>query len=183
MKYEPTYLEIFLTRLTFFFFGRSVYQSFADRLPLDGDERVLDFGCGMGTVAYYVAKKLPYGHLTCMDISERWLDACRKTMQSFENIIFLKWESSLLTYESFDVVYCHFVLHDINESELERAITVLVKSLKPYGLLVFREPLDNTGKISVVKRLIEQNNLFLKDSRITDIPIMGNALESIYIKL
>ena len=183
MKYEPTYLEIFLTKLTFFFFGRSVYQSFADRLPLDGDERVLDFGCGMGTVAYYVAKKLPYGHLTCMDISERWLDACRKTMQSFENIIFLKWESSLLTYESFDVVYCHFVLHDINESELERAITVLVKSLKPYGLLVFREPLDNTGKISVVKRLIEQNNLFLKDSRITDIPIMGNALESIYIKL
>lgn len=183
MKYEPTYLEIFLTKLTFFFFGRSVYQSFADRLPLDGDERVLDFGCGMGTVAYYVAKKLPYGHLTCMDISERWLDACRKTLQSIKNIIFLKWESSLLTYESFDVVYCHFVLHDINESELERAITVLVKSLKPYGLLVFREPLDNTEKISVIKRLIEQNNLFLKDSRITDIPIMGNALESIYIKL
>ena len=183
MKYEPTYLEIFLTKLTFFFFGRSVYQSFADRLPLDGDERVLDFGCGMGTVAYYVAKKLPYGHLTCMDISERWLDACRKTMQSIENIIFLQWESSQLADESFDVIYCHFVLHDINESELERAITVLVKSLKPYGLLVFREPLDNTGKISVVKRLIEQNNLFLKDSRITDIPIMGNALESIYIKL
>ena len=61
MKHEPTRLEIFLTRLTFFLCGKSVYQAFADRLPLDGGEHVLDFGCGMGTVAYYVAKGYPTG--------------------------------------------------------------------------------------------------------------------------
>jgi ubiquinone/menaquinone biosynthesis C-methylase UbiE len=182
MKCEPTRLEIFLTKLAFLFYGKSVYQEFADRLPLNGGERVLDFGCGMGTVAYYVAKKLPHGHLTCLDISERWLNACRKTLRSYGNIIFLHCESPLLAKESFDVVYCHFVLHDIPESELERVIPALAGSLKPGGMLVFREPLNETGKISAIKRLIEQNRLFHKDSRITDIPIMGNALESVYIK-
>jgi ubiquinone/menaquinone biosynthesis C-methylase UbiE len=182
MKHEPTFLEIFLTKLAFFFYGKSVYQAFADRLPLEGGERVLDFGCGMGTVAYYAAKRLPYGHLTCLDISERWLNVCRKTLRSFGNITFLQWESPLLANESFDVAYCHFVLHDISESELERVIPALAKSLKPGGVLVFREPLNETGKIYVIKRLLEQNRLCPKKSRITDIPMMGNALESVYIK-
>src|SRR5690606_36661208 len=93
MKNEPALLEIFLTKLAFIFYGKSVYQAFADRLPLNGRERVLDFGCGMGTVAYYVAKKLPHGHLTCLDISERWLNACRKTLRSYDNIVYRQCES------------------------------------------------------------------------------------------
>jgi ubiquinone/menaquinone biosynthesis C-methylase UbiE len=182
MKYEPTRLEIFLTRLTFFLCGKSVYQAFADRLPLDGGEHVLDFGCGMGTVAYYVAKRLPNGHLTCLDISKRWLNACRKTLRGYVNVIFLQGESSLLASESFDIVYCHFVLHDIPESELKRVIPALARSLKPGGVLVFREPLNGMGKINVIKRLTGQNGLFLSDSRVTDVPVMGNTLESVYMK-
>lgn len=182
MKYEPSCLEIFLTRLAFFLYGKSVYQPFADRLSLNGGERVLDFGCGMGTVAYYIAKRLPHGHLTCMDVSGRWLNVCRKTLRSYKNIIFLQWEYPLFTNESFDVAYCHFVLHDISESELETIIPALAKCLKSGGVLFFREPLNNTEKISVIKRLIEQSRLFHQESRITDIPVMGNALESVYIK-
>ena len=59
MKYEPTGLEIFLTRFSFLFFGKFVYKTFADRLPIDGGSGC-DFRCGMGTVAYFVAK-LPRG--------------------------------------------------------------------------------------------------------------------------
>lgn len=182
MKHGPARLEIFLTRLAFLLYGKSVYQTFADRLPLNGNERVLDFGCGMGTVAYYVAKKLPLGHLTCLDISERWLNVCRKTLRSYGNITLRQSESPVFENESFDVVYCHFVLHDISESELGIVIPALAGSLKPGGLLVFREPLNEKGKINVIKCLIEQNRLLPKDSRITDIPMMGNALESVYIK-
>jgi cyclopropane fatty-acyl-phospholipid synthase-like methyltransferase len=73
MKHEPSRFEMFLTRLAFLFYGKSVYKIFADRLPLNGNERVLDFGCGMGTVAHYTARRLTHGHITCLDISERWL--------------------------------------------------------------------------------------------------------------
>jgi trans-aconitate methyltransferase len=173
VKNEPTFIEVFLTKLVFIFCGKSVYRSFAESLHLDG---------GMGTVAYYVAKRLPHGELTCMDISERWLEACRKTLRRFENVTFLKWESPVLAKESYDVVFCHFVLHDIPEDELEYVIPVLTESLKSGGVLVFREPLKNTKKVNIIKQLIEQKALSLKNSHITDIPVMGNTLESVYVK-
>lgn len=182
MKYEPPRLEMLLAKLAFRLCGKSVYQAFADRLPLDGGEQVLDFGCGMETVAYYVAKKLSHGHLTCLDISERWLNACRTTLRKYRNVDYLLWESPTLAKESFDVVYCHFVLHDIPDKELARVIPVLAESLKPSGLLAFREPLTDTDKISLIKSLVEHNSLCAMDSRIIDIPMMGNALECLYSK-
>jgi ubiquinone/menaquinone biosynthesis C-methylase UbiE len=183
MNYEVTRMEIFLTRLAFLLCSKSVYREFADSLPIEGGEQVLDFGCGMGTVAYYTAKRLSQGNLTCFDISERWLNECRKTLQRYDNIIFLKGESTQLKADSFDVAYCHFVLHDISESELETVIEVLARTLKPSGVFVHREPLIDTEKISLIKRIIEQNRLKPKYSRIIDVPVMGNALESVYIKL
>ena len=182
MNYEPTHLEMFLTKLAFAFFGKSVYRSFADSLPLDGREQVLDFGCGMGNVACHVAKKLPNGRLTCLDVSERWLKACRKTLRRFGNVVFLKWESPVLAHERYDVVYCHFVLHEIPDFNLEEIISVLAASLKPGGLLVFRESLRGMAKINVIKRLIEQNALLHKDSRVTYVPVVGTTLESVYVK-
>lgn len=182
MKQEPNRLEILLTKLAFLFYGKSVYKAFSDRLPLDGGERVLDFGCGMGTVAYYAVQKLPHGHLTCLDISGRWLSACRKTLHRYRNVAFVQAGSPVPACGGFDVVYCHFVLHDISESELQTVLPALAKSLKSGGALVFREPLNEIAKQSVIKRLTGQSGLSLKDSRITDIPLMGNALENLYIK-
>jgi SAM-dependent methyltransferase len=97
-------------------------------------------------------------------------------------VTFVQTEFPALENESFDLVYCHFVLHDIAEGELGKIIPALVESLKPGGVLVFREPLKETEKISLIKSLMEQNRLFSKDCRITDIPMMGNTLECIYIK-
>lgn len=182
MKYEPSRLEILLTKVAFILYGKSVYQAFAISLPLKDSDRVLDFGCGMGTVARYTAKRLTNGHLTCLDISERWINECRKNLRGYDNVTSVQTEFPALENKSFDLVYCHFVLHDISERELNRIIPALAESLKPGGMLVFREPLKETEKISLIKSLMEQNWLFPKDCRITDIPVMGNALECIYIK-
>jgi ubiquinone/menaquinone biosynthesis C-methylase UbiE len=118
MKHEPSPLEILLTRLAFFLCGKSVYKAFADRLPLDGGARALDFGCGMGSVAYYAAQKLPDGQLTCLDISGRWLKACRKQpAQSLKKSLFSS--PTLGAFEnSFDTV-TPLVRTLIPESELE----------------------------------------------------------------
>jgi ubiquinone/menaquinone biosynthesis C-methylase UbiE len=182
MQHEPSRFEIFLTRLAFLFYGKSVYKTFADRLPLNGSERVLDFGCGMGTVAHYTAKRLTHGHITCLDISERWLKMCRKALRGFSNVDFAHAETLTLSGDSFDLVYCHFVLHDVAEDALETVITALVNCLKSGGTIVFREPLNEAKKLNIIKRLMVQNKLLLKNSRVTDVPLMGNALESAYIK-
>lgn len=182
MHCEPTSLEVLLTKAAFRFYGKTVYKAFADRLQVRGGESVLDFGCGMGTVAYYVAKALAHGQLFCVDISDKWISACRRNLRKFSNVRIGKYVPGTLEPETFDLVYCHFVLHDISKGELMVIVPELTRSLKTGGVLVLREPFGETEKICFIKRLFEQNSLLLKDSRITDVPMMGNALESVYIK-
>lgn len=180
---EPSVLEIFLTRLALLLAGRAVYGAFADRLPLEGGERVLDFGCGMGTVARFAARRLPRGQLLCADVSRRWLAACRRTLRGAENVSFLLWEAeSGPPAGEFHVIYCHFVLHHIPPGALEKTVSTLAALLKPGGALVFREPLSHAGHLIALRRLLVENALALRDSRVTDVPLMGNALESIYLK-
>ena len=97
---------------------------------------MLDFGCGMGTVAYYTAKTDSW----TIDLPGYF----RKMVKCLSQDIASPWQCRLsamgtpvLAEESFDLIYCHFVLHDIAEGELERVIPELVKSLKSGGVLVF----------------------------------------------
>ncbi|HBN82278.1 MAG TPA: hypothetical protein DDZ89_00355, partial [Clostridiales bacterium] len=78
------------------------------------------------------------------------MSVCRKTLCKFVNINYLKWESEELSKETFNIVYCHFVLHDISERDLERVVPALAGCLKPGGALVFREPLNEKEKIKVI---------------------------------
>ncbi len=184
MSQEPSYGEVLLKRTVFRICGKSVYKSFADRLPLAGGEAVLDFGCGMGTVAYYAARRLPRGSLTCVDISRRWLAACRKTLRRHTNVSF--WLGELdefpLPGGCFDLVYCHLVLHDIPCGDLQRIVPALAGQLKAGGRLVLREPLEEAHKIRWIHALMLESGLCQQSSVITDIPIMGNVLENTYGK-
>lgn len=185
MNLEPSFIEMALTKLALVFAGESVYKEFADNIPLCGTEKVLDFGSGMGTVALFVLPRLSNGHLTCYDVSERWLNECRKTLSKFSNVSFHKGESNTVGLKEgiFDVIYCHYVLHDIPDNELGKIFYGLVRSLKQGGVLVFREPLIDKEKLNKIKMLAHENGLLMKESRITDIPFMGNALESKYTKI
>jgi len=182
MGYEPTRLEMILTKIVFYLCSKSVYKDFSDRIPLHGSEKVLDFGCGMGTVAYHTVKRLSQGHLTCLDTSERWLNSCRRTLRRSKNVSFLCSKASELPQDSFDVIYSHFVLHAICPGDFETVIPQVAKSLKPGGVFLIREPLRETDALRAIKRLAEQSQLRLKHSRITHVPFMGNALESFYEK-
>jgi ubiquinone/menaquinone biosynthesis C-methylase UbiE len=176
---EPSYLRIFITKLLFIFYRKSVYKEFANHLPIEGNEQVLDFGCGMGSVAYYVAKKLPYGHLTCLDISKRWLKVCRKTMNKSKNVTFIN-SSINLSSNCFDIIYCHFALHKV--ANLEMIILLLIRTLKKDGLLILKEPIKDIDKLNNINMLVKKYNLTLKKIRITDSPLIVSSIESIYIK-
>ncbi len=54
-----------------------------DRLPLDGDERVLDAGCGSGRVTERLAERLPNGHVIALDGSTSMVDAARQRLAPF----------------------------------------------------------------------------------------------------
>jgi trans-aconitate 2-methyltransferase len=55
-----------------------------DRLPLDGDERVLDAGCGSGRVTELLADRLPRGRVIALDGSPSMIDAARDRLARFD---------------------------------------------------------------------------------------------------
>lgn len=182
MKYEPLRCEIWITWLAFHTPVRRIYRDFADALLLKGHENVMDFGSGLGTVARFAAKKLRSGHLCCVDISQRWLAACRRTLKSCNNVSYLQGEVYRfgLPPRSFDVIYCHFVLHDIPDARLQKAVPALAALLKEGGRLIFREPIENASKVRFIQTLLLQCGLKPQSGRIIRIALMGSTLESVY---
>jgi trans-aconitate 2-methyltransferase len=54
-----------------------------DRLPLSGDERVMDAGCGSGRVTEQLAERLPEGQVVALDGSPAMIDAARDRLARF----------------------------------------------------------------------------------------------------
>jgi len=53
------------------------------RLPLDGDETVLDAGCGSGRVTEMLVSELPRGRVIALDGSQAMVDAARERLRRF----------------------------------------------------------------------------------------------------
>jgi trans-aconitate 2-methyltransferase len=54
-----------------------------ERLPLAGDETVLDAGCGSGRVTERLVEGLPRGHVVALDASRAMLDEARRRLARF----------------------------------------------------------------------------------------------------
>jgi trans-aconitate 2-methyltransferase len=54
-----------------------------DRLPLEGDERVLDAGCGSGRVTELLAARLPGGRVVALDSSPSMVEAAKERLAPF----------------------------------------------------------------------------------------------------
>lgn len=58
-------------------------SSVLDRLPLAGDETVLDAGCGSGRVTEQLLERLPCGHVIALDGSPSMVGAARERLARF----------------------------------------------------------------------------------------------------
>ena len=58
-------------------------EAVLERLPLAGDERVLDAGCGSGRVTERLAERLPDGQVVALDGSPAMVDAARQRLARF----------------------------------------------------------------------------------------------------
>ena len=57
--------------------------SVLERLPLHGDEAVLDAGCGSGRVTEALVERLPYGRVVALDGSPAMIDEARRRLVRF----------------------------------------------------------------------------------------------------
>jgi tellurite methyltransferase len=96
---------------------------------------VLDVGCGNGRDAFFFAKK---NHVVLgIDISKEVIQ--KNSKKKNRNLEFKKFdiEKDMLK-KKFDVIYCRFFLHTINQI-LEKKLITLIKKVKNERTMVFFE--------------------------------------------
>jgi SAM-dependent methyltransferase len=100
--------------------------------------RVADLGCGVGTVTALLAELVgPEGHVVGIDASGPQLDQARQRVNhggSNASFVEATATDTGLPQESFDLVYCRFLL--IHLPKPERALREMRALLKPGGVLV-----------------------------------------------
>ena len=104
-----------------------------DRLPLRGDERVLDAGCGSGRVTVELASRLPRGQVVAVDASAAMVARAREALGSGTDVI----QSDLLDLElaePVDAVFSTATFHWILDHD--RLFARLHAALRPGGRLV-----------------------------------------------
>ena len=123
---------------------KGYYRKFVESFGLKGDEKVLDFGCGPGATSKFIAQALEKrgGELTCLDLSQTWIERARKNLSEYSNVEYYaldirKWGEK---NGHFDVIVIHFMLHDIDKSERKEVVKELAKKMKADAKLYIREP-------------------------------------------
>lgn len=121
----------------------SVESQAAHLLPhLRNGLRVLDFGCGPGTISVGLAKAVePDGELHGIDMEESHIQLARRIAQAggHANATFHVGDVTNMPFEDafFDVAHCHSVLTFIPDTQA--ALAEVKRVMKPGGIISCRE--------------------------------------------
>jgi ubiquinone/menaquinone biosynthesis C-methylase UbiE len=107
-------------------------------LPVSPNDRVLDVGCGSGSMSRLVARSFPRVEVVGVDLREQYLDFARARAQAEEiqNLTFRSADVFALPFAdaSFDVVWTKYLLQWLKEPK--RALTELRRVTRPGGFVV-----------------------------------------------
>jgi ubiquinone/menaquinone biosynthesis C-methylase UbiE len=145
-------------------FGRSFYQSYLKSFALNGNEHVLDFGCGGGVESRLIMKQLKNsGKLTCVDLSDYWTRRAKKRLKKYPNAVCLQGDIRKLNIpeNTFDVIFAIHVIHDIAPEKRQSTVNALVQKLKPGGVFFIWEPTKISHGMAVeeIKALLSSAGL------------------------
>ena len=119
---------------------RTAENSAAYLLPhLAEDARVLDVGCGPGTITAGLADRVPRGHVTGIDAAPSVIEQAREAAGGRPNLDFTTGDVYALDYPdaSFDVVHTHQVLQHLGDPV--RALREMRRVTRPGGLVAVRD--------------------------------------------
>lgn len=105
--------------------------SFLDWLDFAGNEEVLEIGCGLGLLTAEIARRVPRGHVVGIEPSDAQLVRAKALASSTPNLHIVSGDAQALPFarETFDVVYCRWVLEHVESpartaSEARRVLRV-----------------------------------------------------------
>jgi len=126
-----------------------------DRLELDGDETVLDAGCGSGRVTALLAERLPDGSVVALDGSTSMLETARRRLAPFGDrvrFVLADLMAPLPIDEPVDAVLSTATFHWVPDHDA--LFTHLAPVLRPGGRLVAQ--CGGAGNLAGVVRVLEE---------------------------
>jgi ubiquinone/menaquinone biosynthesis C-methylase UbiE len=179
---EPGGLEILLTLLGRRLFRR-VYRDQVARLPLVGNERVLDFGSGTGEAADHLSQRLPRGRVTAVDVSEKWMRVLRRRLEGRKNVEPRLGDIRTLDIPdaSQDVLFVHFVIHHVDPAYRPEIVQAAVRKLAPGGRAFVFEPAREIGQ-DEIDRLMASGGLHRVSISTGSMPLLGPTIEAEYVR-
>ncbi len=121
---------------------RTAENSAAYLLPhLEPHLRILDVGCGPGTITAGLAGRVPGGHVTGIDTAPEVVELARELARGGgrDNLDFTTGDVYALDYPdgTFDVVHAHQVLQHLGDPV--KALTEMRRVTRPGGLIAVRD--------------------------------------------
>ena len=109
---------------------------------LKDDSRILDCGCGPGTITNDLAARVENGFVVGIDIKKSQAQRAQQLAREskIRNVFYIEQEITALGFsdDTFDVVFSEALLDHV--SDTEKAISEMVRVLRPGGILALRSP-------------------------------------------
>ena len=133
-----------------FAWGRRVVE----RIPIEGDERVLDAGCGTGRVTRLIAERVPRGTVAAVDGSAQMVAEARRQLADLAPRVTVQQSDllELVVAEPVDLIVSTATFHWITDHE--RLFDRLFAALGPGGRLVAQ--CGGAGNIARTTRVADE---------------------------
>ena len=92
--------------------------------------RIIDLGCGTGSIAKKLADKFPNSKIVCLDIASKMIEIAKYKLQDYKNTEFIVGDFSKIDFhEQFDVVVSSLALHHIQTDNEKKEFYTRIYSI------------------------------------------------------
>lgn len=116
--------------------------------------RILDIGCGPGTMLRFLPKDV---HYVGFDMNPKYIDYARKQFADRGSFVAQRVGEAQIEAEGFDAVMANAILHHINDEEAAHLVNVAWSQLKPGGFLLTYDNAWVKGQSAIARWLISKD--------------------------
>jgi tRNA (cmo5U34)-methyltransferase len=100
-------------------------EALVSALPLENSDgvRVIDLGCGAGTVAKRILDKFPHAQMTCLDLAQNMLEMARAKLLNHPNVRYILSDIEIFDFDTqYEAVVSSLALHHLVTGDNKRAL-------------------------------------------------------------